>query len=56
MEICIDRTGKMNGRGAYVCRDVNCIQKVIRSGALARSLKCSIPSEIGRILAEEVQG
>ena len=42
----IDRTGKAAGRGAYVCRDVACFQKVRKSGRLARSLACEIPEEV----------
>ena len=30
-EINLDRTGKMAGRGAYICDDINCLEKVIKS-------------------------
>ena len=42
----LDPVGKMAGRGAYVCRDVACFQKVRKSGRLARSLECEIPEEV----------
>ena len=35
-EISIDRTGKKEGRGAYICDDVNCLEKVIKSKRLER--------------------
>ena len=39
-EISIDRTGKKEGRGAYICDDVNCLEKVIKQNlfALLRNL------------------
>ena len=37
-EISIDRTGKKEGRGAYICDDVNCLEKVIKSKRLERGL------------------
>ena len=30
-EISIDKTGKQEGRGAYICNDVNCLEKAIKS-------------------------
>ena len=35
-EISIDRTGKKEGRGAYICDDVNCLDKLIKSKRLER--------------------
>lgn len=45
-EIKIDSSGKMSGRGAYVCRDVQCLQKAIKSKGLEKSLKVSISDDI----------
>lgn len=45
-EIRVDQTKKEKGRGAYVCPDVNCIEKAKKKNWLARSLKCKIPDEI----------
>ena len=45
-EIKIDSSGKMSGRGAYVCKDVQCLQKAIRSKGLEKSLKVSINDDI----------
>ena len=41
-EICIDPTGKMSGRGAYVCRNVECLEKALKHKGLEKSLKTSI--------------
>lgn len=45
-EISIDRTGKKDGRGAYICDDVNCLEKVIKSKRLERVLEIPISKEI----------
>ena len=45
-EISIDRTGKKEGRGAYICDDVNCLDKLIKSKRLERVFEMSISNEI----------
>ncbi len=45
-EISIDKTGKMEGRGAYICDDVNCLEKVIKSKRLEKVLDIKISDEI----------
>ena len=54
-EICLDRSGKKNGRGAYLCFSPDCLRKAIRSKALERSLKITIPDEIYEGLEEEME-
>lgn len=53
-EIKIDATGRMNGRGAYICRSGACLRASIRNHGLERSLRTSIPEEISRQLEEEM--
>lgn len=53
-EIVIDTTGKKNGRGAYVCCSLSCLQKAIRTKGLERSLKVSIPKELIETLEKEM--
>ena len=50
-EVSLDFTGKKPGRGAYVCHDVSCFKRVVKSNALARVFKTQISSEIN----EEIQ-
>lgn len=50
----IDHDQKMSGRGAYLCRDEDCLKRVRKSGALGRSLKIGIPAELFSDLLEEV--
>ena len=45
-EICLDTTGKKNGRGAYVCMSRECLQLVRKNRGLERSFKMSIPREV----------
>ncbi len=49
----LDVTGKKNGRGAYLCRNKDCLQKAIKSKGLERSFKMSIPKEVYAKLEEE---
>lgn len=53
-EIVIDTTGKKNGRGAYICCQVSCLQKAIKTKGLERSLKTAIPKEIVESLEKEL--
>ncbi len=48
--ISIDKTGKANGRGAYICNNVECLEKAIKSKRLERTFEKSIDSEIYEIL------
>ena len=54
-EIKIDETGRMNGRGAYICRSGECLRASIRNHGLERSLHTSIPEEISQQLEEEMK-
>ena len=52
-EICLDVTGKKNGRGAYICRNRECLRKAAKSKGLERSFKMSIPNEVYDTLEKE---
>lgn len=52
--ICLDDTGRMNGRGAYICKNMQCLERAIRSKGLERSLKTAIPAELVEALKEEM--
>ena len=45
-EIFIDRTGKAEGRGAYICDSIECLEKVIKSKRLERVLEIQIQEEV----------
>ena len=44
--VSLDFGGKMNGRGAYLCPNPECLKKAIRSKSLDRSLEVTIPQEV----------
>ena len=54
--VCLDFSGKLNGRGAYLCNDVACLQKAQKSKALERSLEVPIPEEVYVRLQGEMEG
>ncbi len=51
--ICLDVTGKKNGRGAYICTQRECLQKARGNKGLERSFKMSISEEIYETLDKE---
>ena len=53
-EICIDATGRMNGRGAYICPTMECLKQAMKSRGLERYLKTSIPDTVYQQLEEEM--
>ncbi len=53
-EIVIDSTGKKNGRGAYICCSLSCLQKAVKTKGLERSLKVNIPKELVETLEKEM--
>ena len=54
-EISIDFTGKKNGRGAYLCFNVNCLEKAIKTKKLSRTFETQIEDEIYEKLRAEMQ-
>ena len=52
-EICLDVTGKKNGRSAYICRSRECLLKARKNKGLERSFKMSIPNEVYDTLEKE---
>ena len=53
--VSLDFGGKMNGRGAYICPNPECLKKVQKSKALDRSLEVTIPDEVYERLAKEME-
>jgi len=45
-EISIDETGKKPGRGAYICRNIECLNKLKKSGRLSKTFEIEISEEI----------
>ncbi|HIT10496.1 MAG TPA: YlxR family protein [Candidatus Onthousia faecigallinarum] len=45
-EIKVDETGKMNGRGAYIKKDLGILEQAKKKNSLGRKLECEIPDSI----------
>ena len=52
--ISFDETGKLAGRGAYVCKTSECLNKAIKNKGFERAFKISLPDEIISRLSEEM--
>jgi len=52
--VSLDLTGKKSGRGAYVCRSVDCLKKCRKRRCLERSLEAEIPDEVYDALEKEL--
>lgn len=44
--IFIDKTSKANGRGAYLCNNIECLEKAIKTKKLERTFDTAISDEI----------
>ncbi|MDO4749928.1 MAG: YlxR family protein [Eubacteriales bacterium] len=53
--VSLDFRGKKPGRGAYVCRDAECLKKAARTRALERALEVEIPEEVFHQLQEQME-
>jgi uncharacterized protein len=52
--IKIDLTGKAPGRGAYICKSVECLDKAIKSKRFEKAFETKISEEIFTALREEL--
>ena len=55
-EVSLDFSGKLNGRGAYICPDPECLKKARKAKSLDRSLEVTIPEEVYDRLDREMEG
>jgi len=51
-DVVLDSTGKKSGRGAYICSNLECFKKIIKTKKLEKSLKTKIPAEVYEKLKE----
>ena len=54
-EICLDFSGKLNGRGTYICKSGECLKKAIKSKRIDNAFKMSVPAEIYEKLEKELE-
>lgn len=45
-DVSLDKTGKAQGRGAYICHNVTCLKKAIKAHRLESNLETAVPNEV----------
>ena len=53
--VSLDFSGKVNGRGAYVCPDTECLKKAQKSRALERCLETAVPQDVYDRMIREME-
>ena len=53
--LSLDSKGKLPGRGAYLCCDVQCLERALKSKAVERSLEVPVSDEIIRDLRSQME-
>ena len=53
-QVFLDKTGKANGRGAYICNSAECLEKVKKHKVLNRAFKCELSDNIVQKICEEL--
>lgn len=54
-QIFVDKTGKANGRGAYICKSKECLNKLKKSRGLNRAFKCEVGDDVYSMIGEEIE-
>lgn len=54
-EINVDFTGKLNGRGAYICKSLECYKKAVKTKRLERAFGVTLPAEINEKIEKELE-
>ena len=53
-DVSVDLTGKKAGRGAYICKNIECLEKAFKAKRLSRNLDVAIDEEIYNKLRDEI--
>ncbi|SNX55476.1 YlxR family protein [Thermoanaerobacterium sp. RBIITD] len=53
-DVQVDLTGKISGRGCYVCRNIDCLEKALKSKRIEKALECPLPENLVDIIRKEV--
>lgn len=53
-DFILDESGRANGRGAYICKKMQCLEKAIKSKGLERSFKVKVPANAYEALTEQL--
>lgn len=55
-DICVDLTGKMSGRGAYVCKSEKCVLKTQKERRFNRAFRCEVAQTVYDELLRIIDG
>ena len=53
-EVLIDSTGKKNGRGAYICPNITCLEKAIKTKRLSKAFEMQIENDLYDKLKDQI--
>ncbi len=54
-QVSLDLTSKKSGRGAYICRDIQCFRQARKARRLERAFSCQIPDEVYDSMEKELE-
>jgi len=54
--VVIDKNGKMPGRGAYICRNMECFNKTIKSKIIQKIFRVSVNNDFYNELKKQIEG
>ncbi|AND85036.1 DUF448 domain-containing protein [Clostridium tyrobutyricum] len=54
-EVFVDLTGKKNGRGAYICKNITCLEQAFKNKRLQKNLEIEINEDLYDSLKEEIE-
>ncbi len=54
--IFLDPTGKKNGRGAYICKNIDCFNKARKAKSLSHEFSCEIPEDVYDEISKQLEG
>lgn len=53
-KVCVDNTGKLSGRGAYLCKRESCLEKAAKQKKLTRALGVAVGDEVVEELRQRI--
>lgn len=54
-EIVVDTSGRVNGRGAYICNNSKCFELAFKNRSISQSLKAEVTNEIYDNLKDKIE-
>ena len=53
--VCLDSSGKLPGRGAYICNDPACLAKAVKAGRIKKEFGTDIPNDLYDRMEEQIK-